>query len=153
MLYLRYFCVISILFIFSFGCNKNVPPRPEGLPSLYPCKIMVTFGGVPIRGVRVVLVPQTDNERWRPSGLTDSEGNVELSSSYGFDGAPVGVYKVSFSLVQEPDEEEARRGEPIISLIPLKYSQDKTTETIEIKSGKNNFNFQLDAGEEPVPRK
>ncbi|MDR1484575.1 MAG: carboxypeptidase-like regulatory domain-containing protein [Planctomycetaceae bacterium] len=148
---LRIFCVLFLFF--HFGCGGRVLPRPEGLPVLYPCDITVTFGGVPIRGVRVMLLPQEENKKWKPSGLTNAEGNVELSSSYGYAGVPAGIYTITFSLIQEPDEEETRRGIPPLSLIPLKYSQGKSKEIVEIKPEQNKFTFNLDAGQEQIPRK
>ncbi|MDR2169340.1 MAG: hypothetical protein LBP59_04290 [Planctomycetaceae bacterium] len=148
-----FFCVLLFSAFIFLGCGgKNLPPRPDGLPALYPCAITATFGGVAKQDVRVVLLPKSGNDKWKPSGITNPEGYVELSTSYGFKGAPAGTYTVTFSLIHEPDEEEIRRGTPKTSLIPLKYSPSKSTETVEVKPGKNNFTFDLDAGEEPIPK-
>jgi hypothetical protein len=103
-----------------------------------------------MEGVRVILFPQTENEKWKPSGVTNAEGHAEMKTTYGYSGAPAGIYTATFSLVCEPDE-DARRGTPSMSLIPLKYSPGKSTEKVEIKAGeKNVFSFALDAGEEVV---
>jgi 5-hydroxyisourate hydrolase-like protein (transthyretin family) len=145
--------VFSNLLLLLTGCSNNRLPRPDDLPAIYPCKITATFGGVPVKDVQVVLIAKSGNEKWKPSGLTNAEGHAELASSYGFKGVPTGVYTVTFSLIQEPDEEETRRGVPKMSLIPLKYSQGKSTETVEIKAKRNEFSFNLDAGSEPLPKR
>ncbi|MDR1959583.1 MAG: hypothetical protein LBQ54_11185 [Planctomycetaceae bacterium] len=130
------------------GCHKPLPERPQGMPALYPCTVSVTFGGRPISGVQVVLVPEEKDSRWRPTGLTDSRGIAVLSSSYGYAGAPEGKYTATFSLIREP-EEGASRGASSLSLIPLKYSPGKSQEKIEIVSkGKNDITLSLDGGEE-----
>jgi hypothetical protein len=144
------FSILSFLMLMCMSCGKNLPPRPEGMPKLYPCTVTATFGGVPIAGVCVVLFPQTENEKWKPTGITNAEGYAKLSTSYGYPGAPAGTYTVTFSLICEPDE-DAPQGTPVISLIPLKYSKDQSKETVEIKPGKNEFSFTLDGGEERLP--
>jgi hypothetical protein len=149
---LLFFNILFFSMLMGMSCGKNVPPRPEGLPKLYPCSVTATFGGVPLEGVRVVLVPQSENEKWKPSGVTNTNGLAELKTSYGYAGAPAGSYTATFSLISEPDE-DARRGTPAKSLIPLKYSPEKSTENVEIKPEKNNLNFSLDAGEETIKTK
>jgi hypothetical protein len=135
------------------GCGKNAVPKPDGLPKLYPCKLNVSFGGKYIEGVRVVLLPQSEDSKWKPSGSTDAEGNVELAVTYGYTGVPVGLYIATFSLIKEPDE-DAKKGTPTVSLIPLKYALKQSKETVEVVAGqKNEFAFNLDAGEEVLRKK
>ncbi|MDR2643849.1 MAG: hypothetical protein LBC74_13785 [Planctomycetaceae bacterium] len=147
------FFVVLFLLAVQLVCGcREVPPRPEGLPRVYSCNISVKFGGKPISGVRVMFIPDNPESKWKPTGMTDTEGNVVLYSSFGYEGAPAGEYTATFSLIEEP-EDSAPRGTPAKSLIPLKYSPDQSQEKVEVVAGKNNFDFDLDAGEELVPMK
>ncbi|MDR3183490.1 MAG: hypothetical protein LBT89_11350 [Planctomycetaceae bacterium] len=144
--------IFALLSVFIFaGCGQNLPPKPEGLPKLYPCSISVTFGGEAKGGVRAVLEPEDEDSKWKPNGMTNDEGKVIPTTTYGYQGVPTGTYTLSFSLIEEPDD-EAPRGTPAVSLIPLKYSSGQSQEKLEIKAGKNEFTFALDGGQEKIPR-
>jgi hypothetical protein len=147
---LRYYCVFTILLlnILTVGCNK-LPPKPEGLPELHPCKITVTFGGEVVEGVNVSLVSVDSSYKWKASGRTDKNGVAEIRTSFAFAGAPVGQFKVGFDKIREaPGKSEGTIEH--ISYIPLKYGRKKTTEIIKIKEGGNEFTFTYDRGEERV---
>jgi hypothetical protein len=124
------------------------------MPELCPCSITVTFGGQPIEGVTVSLVPENRSE-WKPSGATNKRGTALPSTSYGFQGVPEGKYTVAFTkLVTNPDYNENDRKSPYAqSLIPLKYGLEESKEKIEIKAGeKNKFSYDYEAGEEWTPK-
>jgi 5-hydroxyisourate hydrolase-like protein (transthyretin family) len=149
--------IIALLFftvfltVFCPACNNRPKlKRPEGMPELQSCSVTVTFGGNPKEGVLVTLMPE-GGSKWKPSGTTDSDGTAIPDASFGFKGAPTGKYTVTFTCITDnPNYDEKKtNSRRFLSLIPLKYGQGKSTETVEVKAGdKNNFSFALDAGEE-----
>lgn len=153
----RFAIVILSLNFCVIGCNR-LPPPPEGLPKLYPCKITVTFGGEIIEGINVSLKSSDPNFKWTSGGITDKNGVAEIRTAFAYPGAPEGNFIVSFNKVKEERGYKKNKsdGTPIITLkpisvIPLKYIPGKSTETVEIKKGKNEFTFTLDGGQERLP--
>lgn len=144
--------VILLLYFLTTGCSR-LPPAPEGLPKLYPCKIKVTFGGETIEGVRVSLISTDPNYKWKSGGSTNKKGVAEIQTSFAYPGVPKGRFTIAFDKIEDCLGNTLEEMTPI-SLIPLKYRPDKSTEVVEIKEGKNEFTFTLDGGQErlPVPR-
>ena len=134
------------------GCQR-LPDRPADLPELHPCTITVTFGGEAIEDVTVSLISDVQGYKWKAGGTTDKKGVVKLKTAFAYPGVPVGTYKVSFSKMEERVGNTLAEMSPR-SFIPLKYGAGKSEEIVEINSGKNNFTFALDGGEEifPVPK-
>ena len=135
----------------AVGCRQ--PERPEGLPELYPCEIVVTFGGEPMEGVLATLTPETPElKKWRAGGTTDVEGRIKVKTAFCWEGIAAGTYRLGFTKEEERVGETAEEMTPT-SLIPLKYAPQNSELTIEAKPEKNKFTFELDAGEEmfPVP--
>jgi hypothetical protein len=151
----RFFSLLiffTLLAMMQVGCScSQLPPEPEGLPKLYPCNVSVTFGGKPLEGVQIVFVPEDAQSTWRPSGSTNKDGKMIPYTSFGYKGAPAGKYTVTFSLVVEPDD-NSPPNTPATSMIPLKYSPSQSQEKVEVVAGRNNFDFELDAGEEVIAR-
>ncbi|MDR1479628.1 MAG: hypothetical protein LBJ00_11880 [Planctomycetaceae bacterium] len=147
-----YFVVVIMLFsvLAMVGCScRRLPPPPEGLPELHPCKITVTFGGQAFEGINVSLASVDPKNKWKAGGRTDQNGVAEIRTSFAFVGAPLGQFKVGFDKIREEATENSN-AVIYISSIPLKYGRNKTTEIIEIKKGKNEFNFNYDNGEERI---
>lgn len=134
------------------GCRR-LPPPPEGLPELHPCKITVTFGGEAIEGVAVTLIPEDPTVKWRSGGRTDDKGTVQMKTSFAYAGVPVGTYRVGFDKTEDNPVKVAKTVKDMtpFSVFPLKYRPDNTKEKIEVKPGKNEFNFTLDGGREQLP--
>lgn len=131
------------------GCRR--PERPEGLPELYPCEIVVTFGGEPLEGVLATLTPESPElKKWRAGGTTDAEGRVEVKTAFCWEGVAAGTYRLGFTKEEERVGDTAEEMTPI-SLIPLKYAPQNSELTFEAKPGKNKATFELDAGEELFP--
>lgn len=133
------------------GCLQ--PERPEGLPELYPCEIVVTFGGEPLEGVLATLTPESPElKKWRAGGTTDAEGRIKVKTAFCWEGVAAGTYRLGFTKEEERVGDTAEEMTPM-SLIPLKYAPQNTELTFEAKPGKNKATFELDAGEElfPVP--
>lgn len=148
-MFYRLFSVLLACIAVSVGCRR-LPPPPEGLPPLHPCTISVTFGGEAIQGVNISLVPKDSNSKWKSGGKTDESGKAVLRTSFAYPGAPEGVYTVGFDITKESHGDTAETMAPI-SLIPLKYRPDRSSETVEVKPGKNEFSFTLEGGEERLP--
>ncbi|MDO5309723.1 MAG: hypothetical protein Q4G03_09600 [Planctomycetia bacterium] len=133
---------------------KRLPPRPDDLPTLYPTKITVTFGGQRVEDVAVILMPiQPELRKWKSGGKTDAQGCCEVKTAFCYQGAPEGQYRLAFSKLQERLGDELADMQPL-SLIPMKYLPMNTELTLEIKPEKNEFLLELDGGEEvfPVPK-
>lgn len=145
-------CVVCIVCVVLSGC-KRLPPPPEGLPELHPCKIAVTFGGEAIEGVAVTLIPEDPAVKWRSGGRTDRDGVVELKTSFAYAGVPVGKYRVGFDKTEHNPAKQAKTVKDMtgFSVFPIKYRPDATQETIEVVPGKNEFVFTLDGGREQLP--
>jgi hypothetical protein len=146
-----YYSLLILLICFVVQGCRRLPPPPEGLPQLYPCKISVTFGGEKIEGVTVSLVSKDPNFKWRSGGKTDKNGVAELRTSFAYLGVPEGIFTVAFSKTKDGPGGNTLEEMALISLIPLKYSAEQSKETVEIKSGKNEFSFTLEGGEERLP--
>ncbi|MDR1483220.1 MAG: hypothetical protein LBT09_00190 [Planctomycetaceae bacterium] len=146
-----YYSLLILLICFIADGCRRLPPPPEGLPKLYPCKVSVTFGGEKMEGVTVSLISKVPNFKWKSGGITDKNGVAELRTSFAYSGAPEGIFTVAFSKTQDPPGGNTLEAMTPTSLIPLKYSADQSKETVEIKPGKNEFSFTLDGGAERFP--
>jgi hypothetical protein len=144
--------VILLLCFFVTGCRR-LPPVPDDLPQLYPCKITATFGGEAIEGVRISLISTESGYKWKSGGRTDKNGTAEIKTSFAYSGAPKGKFIVAFDKTEESHGDTIEEMTPI-SLIPVKYRPDQSTEVVEINEGKNEFTLTLDGGKErlPVPK-
>lgn len=149
---MRYaFCILAILLCCSaVGCGKS------GLSGTIRAKGKVTYKGQPVEGATVVFSPVDQTGR-AASGLTDAQGNFNLTTLEAGDGALAGQYKVSISKTttagkanMTPDEARATlsSGKPTLlprdEGLPVKYKNDAGGLTAEVTSGgKNDFTFDL----------
>lgn len=130
-------CCMS--FVCAIGCNR-LPKPPEGMPELTDCTVVVTFGGEKMEGVSVLFQPKVKEENnWAAGGQTDSEGKAVMKTAAYYDGVAPGEYTISFQKV-EPDGMGPGR-----SLIPLKYSNNNSKETIVVSKSQSEYVFALDA--------
>jgi hypothetical protein len=83
-----------LLLVISTGC---------GGPKLAPVSGIVTAGGDPVNGVKVVFYPKPTDDNPVPgpyaSGVTDSQGKFTLVSRGGRNGACLGINQVGFQLL------------------------------------------------------
>ena len=137
--------VFCLSFLYIAGCQR-LPERPEGMPELVPCTVVVTFGGEKMEDVGILLQPKNTKENnWPAGGQTDAEGKVSLKTAAYYQGVVPGEYTISF---QKHAPEEMRpdgMALPTKSLIPLKYSTGKSKETITVSKSQSEYIFTLDA--------
>ena len=128
-----------ISFLCLIGCQR-LPERPEGMPELVPCTVVVTFGGEKMEGVGILLQPKNkDENNWSAGGQTDSEGKAVMKTAAYYQGVVPGEYIISF---QKSRPEGMGPGVP---LIPVKYFPTKSKETITVSKSQTEYVFTLDA--------
>ena len=133
------FCVF---FLGIIGCQR-LPERPEGMPELVPCTVVVTFGGEKMEGVGILLQPANKQENnWPAGGQTDAEGKAVMKTAAYYQGVVPGEYTISFQKRSVP--EDMGPGKP---LIPLKYFPTQSQETIAVSKSQKEYVFTLDAPE------
>jgi len=143
MSYRFYYIVLPVL-LFAFSGCKRLPPRPEGMPELTPCTILVTFGGEQLEEVSVRLQPKDPQvHNWAAGGQTDSDGKAFLKTALYYDGVVPGEYFVIFQKYAKPDS--ARPMAPDVPLIPIKYSKASPAVTIDVSTSQKEYVFTLDA--------
>jgi hypothetical protein len=150
---------VSLAFL---GCNS------EGAKlSTIPVTGTVTLDGKPVPGAAVAFSP-TDAKGRAASGLTDIDGKFKLTTMTSGDGALAGSYKVAITKNvggdSGPKEDPRNSGKKMTpeetkammeavmkgkvvegkSEVPEKYTKADTSGlTAEVKSGENNFTFEM----------
>ena len=131
---------ICVSFVWFISCQR-LPDRPEGMPELVPCTVVVTFGGEVMEGVGILLQPKNKEEsNWAAGGQTDAEGKALLKTAAYYEGVVPGEYVISFQKRSVP--EDMGPGTP---LIPVKYSPTNSKETISVSKSQTEYVFALDA--------
>jgi len=137
--------ILLIAAVFLIGCGSNAT---EFKGTLVPVKGKVTINDAPAVGVSVSFIPN-NSPGTGAYGLTDNSGAFVLKHRSGKEGIEEGNYKVIFSKYTMPDgspipadtnPEAAGGGQSI----PPKYSsEDYTSSIVTVKSGGNDFTFEL----------
>ncbi|MDR1480065.1 MAG: carboxypeptidase-like regulatory domain-containing protein [Planctomycetaceae bacterium] len=147
----RYFLSLTIALAISVfhGCGDK--SRPVDLPKLHQAKIVSTQDGTPLVGARVEIYCTDTSAKYRVSGgITDESGVVALRT-YGFNGAPVGKYKVTaLNIIKgelPPGTKLSRFNQPDkLNLVDKKYSTEQLSDQeIEIVAGRNEFKIDFGA--------
>jgi hypothetical protein len=141
-----HFCcgIISVVLFALVGCQR-LPERPEGMPELTRCTILVTFGGERLQGVSVILRPVDPQfSKWLAGGQTDAGGKAVMKTAAHYDGVVPGEYFVIFQKHAEPELRSDGMPFPAESLIPIKYSNTDSTEMIVVAKGQAEYVFELD---------
>ena len=135
------------------GCKKD--NRPEDMPPLFPCVITFVQEGTPLEGGAVNLVPADGViAKYNAVGVTDAQGKATIKT-YGFEGAPVGKYKVTVrklvvedgAKVTNSDGEEITTHGPEYQAVERKYMDAKTTpHEVEILNSKKAVEVTFDVG-------
>lgn len=146
------------------GCGGG----PAGAKPTYQVTGKVTSAGAPLAKATVIFVPAVAGKGVVARGLTDAEGNYQLTTYDANDGAAEGDYKVAVQKFaassapaaaggadghgagvagsSAPGAHSAKAAQDGGSLIDPKYkSAESSGLTATVKSsGENNFDFPLD---------
>lgn len=111
-------CLVLIALL-TVGCSDAIRP-----PTSYPVTGTVKLNGKPAAGIRVKFYPQFEmgEVKYVPEGETGPQGTFVLSTGAPGNGAPPGVYVVTF---EKPEIESARESnylETEIDALQGKYS-------------------------------
>ena len=152
--------VVLCLITFS-GCGDSVDPNR---PKTYPVSGTVTQGGQPVADANVTFHAK-DGSRGAV-GVTDANGNFQLTTFTAGDGAVAGEHEVSITKYDQPkitpkgdgsigdtgddpetpEEKGAGRDADPKSMLPAKYADPKTSGIMATvtDAADNKFQFNLD---------
>ncbi|MDO5554968.1 MAG: hypothetical protein Q4G68_14525 [Planctomycetia bacterium] len=142
--------MMGLCLLVSFGCGQA---RPEGMPELVSCTLVLTQEGKPLDGAQVQLVPKAESERtWSVGGVTDAAGTVQVQTHGLYRGAPKGTFAV---VVTKTRSEGGRSGNEhasggmqtrnavIYTLIDKQYTDSRTTPLEITIQGKTKETLEL----------
>jgi len=154
---LSFVIVFLVLFagvVVTNGCSKQ--RRPDGMPPIYPCTIVITQEGKPLADASVRLY--SNEVMFYVSGTTDASGSAVIRTHGEFPGAPEATYKVVVSkeekeyiesaAVTAAREKAKEKGEmfeePSLPFNLYSYVEDQFTKSdttpleMTVTKGKNN---------------
>jgi len=146
----RWFYSGSVLLVFLMlvGCGQS--KRPDGLPPLYPCTVLVLQEGKPLEKAQVLLIQQ-DNAgiRWVVGGITDTNGEVQVATYGQYPGAPLGEYKVTVTKSEQVMTASPSAMGPgrfdTYTFVEKEYTLEDTTPlTLQVVKGTKKY--QIDVG-------
>jgi hypothetical protein len=144
--------------LFLTGCSQKLP---EGMPKLYPTKLTLTQENTPLAGAVVQIFANDPSlAKWGASGVTDTNGVVELKVNAKYKGVPAGTYKVTVAKKEiephpHPEWGNLPDGDPKFhqyraesmklksyDFVEMKFGSLNTTPLeIEVKTGSNNISL------------
>lgn len=144
----RYFMIVLVgLVLFPLGCSSSDQPELGQVTGT------ITLDGKPLTGVAVVFQP----ENGRPArGMTNAEGKYELVYIRQTKGTKVGPNRVEVAPSEEGEESEgdepgdgdsqaaSKKSKSAKPTVPAKYNT-KSELKVDVKSGSNTFDFQLES--------
>jgi len=114
--------------IATVGCGSS---ESTGRPELGRVQGIVTLDGAPLPNARVMYFPADGRGS---SATTDASGAYALDYTDSVAGAKVGQHTVQITTARMDDDTQER--------VPSIYNV-KSTLAVEVKSGNNEFNFNL----------
>ncbi len=126
--------------LIAAGCGKS--GIIEGDVPVFPVNGKVTFAGKPLPRAIVTLTPANlaQGAKWEApatGGVTDDDGEFELSTYNAGDGAPAGMYFVTVSC---EDREGKRSSGEYPELLPEKYQNPASSGLkVTVREGENDF--------------
>ncbi len=142
--------------VFAVGCAE--PPKPDGMPELYPCVVKLTQEGEPLVDASILCLSDDSKLiRWAVTGRSDANGVAKIFTMGKFEGAPLGDFAVvvsknaaatadAASVSDDLGASGTTASEPVVSLVSLEFTEKATTPlrmTVEAKS--NEFEFDCGA--------
>jgi hypothetical protein len=147
---MKYYFLTCILLSLLAGCSGGNDKWKSSRPKTVLAGGVVTLDGKPLEAAQVVFVSSSADSGTGGSGLTDADGNFELSSFPPDKGIPPGTYQVMIVKAIVPEVQEV--SEDVFSppataklLVPVKYTTPTTSGlTVEIpEEGKADIALQL----------
>lgn len=139
----RFPALVVVAFAILSGCNR-------GPSNVAPVKGKVSLGGQPLSDATVEFSPTAGGS---PSlGKTNGAGEFELIYTRGVKGAEKGEHSVSISTYQPASEESDAPTPEVPEKVPLAYRQGQKPLKADVKSGQNEFSFDLEAGPVNAPK-
>ena len=136
------------------GCSNDTS-RPADLPPLFPAEITITQEGTPLAGATVALEASGGTgSNYHPAGITDESGKAVVST-YGFNGAPAGTYKIIVrkTVVEDVKQVIDAYGDLVddagveYRTVERRYSSAETTpHEIEITTSRDTTRVTFDVG-------
>jgi hypothetical protein len=142
----------TMLSLFLVGCSRS--SVPNDLPKLYPCTITITQDGKPLEKATVELFSSEGQAKYKSVTITNPQG-VAIMSTYGYQGTPIGKYKVVVSKDIEDDfiygmsstGTKEVTASTLYRTVEAQYSDAKTTpHEIEITGKEKITEATFDAG-------
>lgn len=128
---------MGLVLVCGFAC---VAGCSDSGPKLYPATGSVKVDGSPAKGVILVFYPTDTNNKFRPSSVTDDQGQFQLMTIKPNDGAPVGSYQIAASWPADPDEVKPAAGKKAPAAPGISSDEDKGDSFDRL--GVNYFNHQ-----------
>lgn len=123
--------VVLILVVSAWGCGGNDGPK------LATVRGQVKLGGKPLTQAAVLFVPE---EGRSSTGVTDKDGKYELGYARDRKGAVLGKHQVRIGTYLRANAD----GKTVPETVPARYNVHSELSR-DVKSGKNEINFELDA--------
>jgi hypothetical protein len=143
------FSVLFIIVLCFSGCGGQT--RPDGMPPLVPCSVLVTQEGVPLSEANVTFIPE-DGSRWSAAGTTNADGIAVLYTLSRYKGVVVGDYKTVVSKTKTipgtvASSASYERSEPDKSfLLVEKQYDDPSVTPLRIQVVKGTRDYKVDLG-------
>ncbi|MDR1958455.1 MAG: hypothetical protein LBQ54_05355 [Planctomycetaceae bacterium] len=144
---------LCVLMAGFFGCTKKLP---DGMPTLYPCTLVMLQDGKPTDDVLVRLYPEDKSlVKWTAGGISGKNGEAVMVTLGQYKGAPAGKYKVTAlktiltnkeGVTLTPEQQAEGVGIPQVKTVYVnpKYEFESSTDlTVEIKPEKNRVEIEL----------
>jgi hypothetical protein len=141
------YCIVVLV-----GCSGGTDKAKASRPKTALANGVVTYNGQPLDGALIVFVPEV-NEGTSAAAVSNSQGKFTAMAFSPEQGAVPGKYTVTVSKMLEPTAEqpdEAGHDAPppkVVkpkSLIPIKYSQPKTSTLIVVVPAEGTESLKLE---------
>ena len=132
-------------FCVGFGGGCGGPAKPDGLPELTPCRLVLTQEGKPLSDATTLLIYQGDGDagRWAVAGVSNKKGVVEVLTHGQFKGALSGRYAV---VVTKEETEQSGETAKVYSLVAPEFTTPTSTPlTLEVGDAAVEETFDLGA--------